>query len=369
MEYTSFLMILKISLIHLVLQCNIPGIIMAFSLIVFMLTARTMQSRTLIKFLLLTLSAIFLVFSDILEYTLNLCKKPTVWEYIATATGYSVRVAIPLLLATIIYGKKSKILKLMSVPLFINSFLAYISVHTHWMFYYTDQNIFHGGPLKLTPFIVGFFYIVVLLYLSVRHLVYNICESVINFSVLACNVFSLLLEVFYGYKFILPATIIVSITIYFLQYNINMYKQDALTGLLNRRCFYLALNRIKNERIIIVSMDLNDLKKINDTYGHAAGDVAIKFTVDSMRKAFRKCGILYRTGGDEFILLCKNKDKYTVEKAVGTLRALMKDSGYKVACGLQEYLPGTNIEEAISLADAEMYKNKALLKAQSKIDA
>ena len=143
MEYTSFLMILKISLIHLVLQCNIPGIIMAFSLIVFMLTARTMQSRTLIKFLLLTLSAIFLVFSDILEYTLNLGKNPTVWEYIATATGYSVRVAIPFLLATIIYEKKSKLLKLMSVPLFINSFLAYAIVRTHWMFYYTDQNIFH----------------------------------------------------------------------------------------------------------------------------------------------------------------------------------------------------------------------------------
>ena len=73
----------------------------------------------------------------------------------------------------------------------------------------------------------------------------------------------------------------------------------------------------------MVSIDLNNLKMINDTYGHAKGDEAICATVNAVDKVVPKGCLLYRIGGDEFMILCTKTNQDTVEKILLVTRYKM----------------------------------------------
>jgi len=145
---------------------------------------------------------------------------------------------------------------------------------------------------------------------------------------------------------------------------------DELTGLKNRRAFEENVNVIRKENdyenIIIGSADLNGLKKVNDTVGHAAGDELIKGAADILYKVFSKYGDVYRTGGDEYmIIMNETSEKFDnliseLEKEendwVGTYSHNMSISlGF--AFGNKD---GDNIDKLIINADKIMYENKNL---------
>lgn len=77
-----------------------------------------------------------------------------------------------------------------------------------------------------------------------------------------------------------------------------------MTRTLNRHSFYRDVEVFKHNLNAVLSIDLNDLKSINDSMGHAAGDKAIVTTEECIQKRLVKGCYLYRTGGDEFIVLC-----------------------------------------------------------------
>ena len=83
---------------------------------------------------------------------------------------------------------------------------------------------------------------------------------------------------------------------------------DLLTGLANRKLFFTRLEQLVNDSIrekksvAILSMDLNNFKPINDTYGHDAGDIILKKVAKYLKKSFRKSDIISRFGGDEFVM-------------------------------------------------------------------
>ena len=85
---------------------------------------------------------------------------------------------------------------------------------------------------------------------------------------------------------------------------------DALTGLPNRLLFTEELDRALHDRtaaprpIAVVLIDLDDFKKINDRYGHPAGDAALIAVAESLRSVARPQDLLARLGGDEFVMLC-----------------------------------------------------------------
>ncbi len=81
---------------------------------------------------------------------------------------------------------------------------------------------------------------------------------------------------------------------------------DALSGLLNRRYLNGVLTKRENAyrgSLHGIMMDVNDFKKINDTYGHNAGDRAIRWMGDLLLKSMPRSGIVIRYSGDEFIML------------------------------------------------------------------
>lgn len=155
----------------------------------------------------------------------------------------------------------------------------------------------------------------------------------------------------------------------------NKYVHDPLTGLLNRRGFYQKVTEIydtctKNQTLImIVSVDLNGLKPINDTYGHADGDIAISTVAKALMTCAGRNIVCARFGGDEFVVAGHIKKEEDGEGFINRVHDYLTDfnaeSGkpYQVSAsfGLIVAVPSTEItlDEFISQADEKMYAEKA----------
>lgn len=81
---------------------------------------------------------------------------------------------------------------------------------------------------------------------------------------------------------------------------------DELTGLYNRRAYYEDTKQIDYDNTVYVSIDVNGLKYVNDNLGHSAGDELIKGASDVLQSVFNTYGIVYRVGGDEFIVVLQS---------------------------------------------------------------
>ena len=90
--------------------------------------------------------------------------------------------------------------------------------------------------------------------------------------------------------------------------------EDGLTGLLNRRAFDLELARAisnadrRTGKLALLLLDLDHFKKLNDTYGHPAGDAALRGTAQTLARLLRKGDVAARYGGEEFVVILPEAD-------------------------------------------------------------
>lgn len=146
---------------------------------------------------------------------------------------------------------------------------------------------------------------------------------------------------------------------------------DPLTGIYNRR--YFEDNIVKEaERSLrlkqpfsVISMDLDYLKRINDTYGHQFGDLAIKTIANVLKKEARSIDIPARIGGEEFNLLLPGVDSKGATIAAERIRKSIENQvldtigGITASIGVATFLEHSDrIDELIELADQAMYKAK-----------
>ncbi len=146
---------------------------------------------------------------------------------------------------------------------------------------------------------------------------------------------------------------------------------DPLTGIYNRR--YFEENLIKEaerslrlkQQFSIISMDLDYLKKINDTYGHQYGDLAIKTIANVLKREARSIDIPARIGGEEFNLLLPGVDSSGAAIAAERIRKSIENQvldtigGITASVGVATFLEHSDrIDELIELADQAMYKAK-----------
>ena len=149
--------------------------------------------------------------------------------------------------------------------------------------------------------------------------------------------------------------------------------RDPLLDVLNRRAFMRELERARalNERHGLISsllyVDVNDLKLINDTYGHGAGDAALREVVDVLVGNFRKSDIVARIGGDEFaVILLQTSQAAALEKAGDVVAAVKKRSisiedqrlTFDAAFGAAQITADKTADELLREADAAMYQHK-----------
>ena len=152
-------------------------------------------------------------------------------------------------------------------------------------------------------------------------------------------------------------------------------RRDSLTGTRNKTAFLEYEKELqkgvndKTENVFgIIVCDLNNLKIINDTQGHKAGDDYIKSACLLICHVFSHSPV-FRVGGDEFVIILKDKDFADSDNLISTFKKQIEDnirigSGPVVALGMAEYQPGsdTSVDEVFRRADGRMYEDKARLK-------
>jgi diguanylate cyclase (GGDEF)-like protein/PAS domain S-box-containing protein len=150
---------------------------------------------------------------------------------------------------------------------------------------------------------------------------------------------------------------------------------DELTGLLNRRGFItlsekqLQISKRYKKHFSILFLDLNDMKTINDAFGHKSGDLALTDVAHILKKTFRSSDIIARIGGDEFTVLMiesQNPDihEYAVENILRNVsihnQKMKRDYRLSFSIGIASFDPDNpcSIDDLLAQADTLMYKNK-----------
>lgn len=147
-----------------------------------------------------------------------------------------------------------------------------------------------------------------------------------------------------------------------------MSTHDPLTGLYNRGFFQEELERLELGRqfpVSIVVSDIDKLKYVNDTLGHAEGDDLITRAALMLKGAFRAEDVVARIGGDEFAVLLPSADAGVVEEALSRVLSKIEASNsagvsfaLSMSFGAATASKGERLEETMKLADKRMYEHK-----------
>ena len=150
--------------------------------------------------------------------------------------------------------------------------------------------------------------------------------------------------------------------------------RDELTGLLNRRGFFESFKKETDRAArgyskggLLIVIDLDNFKVINDTYGHQAGDAALRMVATTLERNSRAMDSCARLGGDEFVLLLANTER---EKSLVRAQNLIKQLNslslvwygaeipVRASLGLKDYSGTDNAEEIFGAADEKLYTQK-----------
>jgi len=162
----------------------------------------------------------------------------------------------------------------------------------------------------------------------------------------------------------------------------DMADTDAMLPVPNRRAFVRELNRMISfaERYgapsTLVFIDLNDMKKINDTYGHEAGDKALFHVARILVENIRGTDVVGRLGGDEFgVILAQADEAIGAQKAQDLANVINKSPlilgdesiNMTLAFGTYTFRSGDQPDDALDKADKAMYENKKEIKGDDNV--
>ncbi len=144
---------------------------------------------------------------------------------------------------------------------------------------------------------------------------------------------------------------------------------DPLTGLYNRRGFEKELKRVINssKNVFLIYLDIDDFKKINDQYGHNAGDEVLKDIGEILRNFIRKGTKIFRLGGEEFAIILSDLTQQDIYKIAERLRKVIENHNvridekivsYTASFGITEYKDNESLKEFVDRADKAMYEAK-----------
>lgn len=139
---------------------------------------------------------------------------------------------------------------------------------------------------------------------------------------------------------------------------------DVLTNLYNRRGWEKLIS-LEEERCkrygspsTVIVIDLDELKNINDSQGHAAGDELIKHAADTLKQTLRPFDTIARTGGDEFGILAIEANTTLADQLVERVKLKLDEASIEASIGWATRDPRKDIEAAYQLADQKMYEDK-----------
>jgi diguanylate cyclase (GGDEF)-like protein len=227
------------------------------------------------------------------------------------------------------------------IPAVVNALVVLVSSFFNSVFYIAQGNVYTRGVLFFIPIITSYFYLIY----SFIYIIANkkkIRESDFH-PLLLFGIFpaigGLIQSLFYGIL-LMWSSIAFSLIITYIYLQQEMAQTDYLTGAWTREKLNGYLNRkirrSKCRNFSLVFLDLDNFKKINDTFGHTEGDRALKSVVQIVSKVLRKGDSITRYGGDEFVIFLNTGNKEVV-------RAVMK----RISNAFEEY--SNNSEKSYKL--------------------
>ena len=326
--------------------------------IVVLLITSFSNKKTTIRYLVLLASIFLLSIVVFAEFYLQPVVENKTARLILMTIRYS---ATPFVLALVIMVLVKRQKYFVFIPAALMLIVNIISIFTGIVFSINDSHELVRGPLGYFPFILCGLYMVfliVLLIIRSNKRIVEIAPIVFLSIALASGV---AFPFIFGSKFaqIFCTIIAASLFIYYVFTILELTKKDALTGVLNREAYYIETRRDYKDITAIVSLDMNGLKRINDTFGHAVGDEALVTLALCFTKATRSKQSVYRMGGDEFVIVCRKTSKEEVAELVERIKENVAETDYSCSIGYSYHEEGTiKLEDLLRESDKEMYSDK-----------
>ena len=310
---------------------------------------------------------ILLTLQDMLETITSLDPALRFWRTLLSVIGYILRPVAAVGLLLVVCPPERRNWKLW-IPAVINLAVFLTAFFSPVAFSFGSDYGFVRGPLGYSVFVVGLLYMVQILFATWRHF-YNRKKSerwLLIICAASCIVASVI-DAFNGGCRLNEAIMISSVFFYiFLRSHDN--RLDPLTGLENRFSFYDDMKNQQKAVTAVASLDMNGLKHINDTRGHAEGDRALAGIGRCLARVNSRDTIAYRIGGDEFAMLFMRQDEAAVKQSIARVKQDVARAGYSLSAGYAMRENDEQVEEALIRSDRNMYSDKADYYRQSGMD-
>ncbi len=265
--------------------------------------------------------------------------------------------------AAIAYGKAKKP-KLAVALVVAHALFECVALPFGWVFRVDAQNLYHRQKLYavyIVAFLLSIGYVIASI---IRHgKAYQVGVDSVLICTLVMLVVGIGIQFFHSGIRIDYLCIAMANLLFYIRYYKIKLQLDSLTRLLNRRCYDVHLANL-GSRAVILLFDVDRFKEVNDTYGHAVGDLCLKTIAQELRNVYSRSGQCFRIGGDEFCVILQDGAEQVEElnqrfqSAVRYRQA--EDSRMPgVSIGYAYYDSGvSHIQDVIEEADAMLYENK-----------
>ena len=359
------------AMIQEIVQINfIPGCIIVFMIVFFVFNSPYEHELTKLFYPVLIL-LVGLMIADNADYFVFAVGDTGMMHVFTGFMGYNLRIFILVLSLRIAFRKSvRRYVRIgLFIPAFINLAITSLAFFTPYVFSYAEDGHIIRGPFAFTPHVILLMYAILMyvysIHIWIRH--DRRCEAAVIFMIVTLALLGTFCELMFKLRGILIGVISMAVIFYYLCIHIENFKYDILTNVLNRTSFYADLKKLNGllhtAHAGIMSIDLNDLKKINDSGGHDKGDEAIKTTASIINAQLDAGCTLYRVGGDEFEVICRDRTEEDILNMIDRIRAEMRKSEYTFAIGYSMWNRKEPISDVIKRADERMYADKRELKA------
>lgn len=282
------------------------------------------------------------------------------WRMIFTITGFAARPVAALSITLIVYPKNRKP-RYLQIPFLLNLLVYCTAFFSPIAFSFDENYQMVRGPLGYTVYSVCFFYMVYAVLTTwdrFKHEDHGRERFILYICALGCIVAALIDGDSDGDH--VNAAIMVSSIFLYMFLRFFDANRDPLTKLLNRMAFYEDCNRYSLTISAVASVDMNGLKKLNDSKGHEAGDEALKTIGTVLKEAAGRSILPYRIGGDEFTVLFFRQEETAVRDVLERIRTAITEAGYSVSAGyaMRKGRDDT-AADMLRRSDEKMYADKA----------
>ena len=277
---------------------------------------------------------------------------------------------------------------LTGIPILFLFVLCISSIWTGWIYYVDDSNLYHRGSLYFFQPLIAYSYV---FYSAGKALVYALKEKnhVRKIEYITLSSFIIMPVVMGAVQLVytqiptLCVGITLSLLIVFITLQDHQISLDPLTELNNRHHLHKYLMSHAHiggighkNHLYLLMIDIDDFKKINDTYGHLEGDTALKSIAEALRKScgFKNCFIA-RYGGDEFVVACECPNEQRVLEIEEAIRSAIRQENTKakreypltVSIGYSVFdMTTENALQLVARADDQLYHEKLIRKRINK---